>query len=191
MRAASECYLIAARVGLIREVVCASPAYLKSRGTPKPADLASHECITYEGYYTTRNNWEFHTKGSSHTILVSSRLVVNSAEAAVIAANKGPSRRCPGGQRFGRAKVVREGIEPSNSVLSSRGVRVTVRHEFPNQHISRVQSKPRPVTHYHTSAVRQQAAALPLLDHSEARTRQSCEPTQIERTLPTIAPRAS
>jgi hypothetical protein len=54
-----------------------------------------------------------------------------------------------------------------------------------------VQSKPRPVTHYHTSAVRQQAAALPSLDHSEVRTRQSCEPTRIERTLPTIAPRAS
>jgi len=82
--------MIAAPVGLIREVVCASPAYLKIRGVPKkPADLGSHDCITYEGYYATRNHWEFHTKGTSHTILVPSRLVVNSAEAALIAATAG------------------------------------------------------------------------------------------------------
>ena len=70
--------MIAARVGQSRPVVCASPAYLKIRGVPKkPADLASHECITYQGHYSTRNNWEFHTKGTSHTILLPSRLVVN------------------------------------------------------------------------------------------------------------------
>lgn len=80
--------MIATRVGLIREVVCASPAYLKSRGTPKqPEDLASHDCIAYEGHYTTRNKWEFVRKGAAQTILVPSRLVVNSAEAAVIAAS--------------------------------------------------------------------------------------------------------
>jgi DNA-binding transcriptional LysR family regulator len=79
--------MVAARVGVIREVVCASPAYLKRRGIPKkPADLVEHECITYEGHYTTRNNWGFLTKGASHTISVPSRLVVNTAEAAVIAA---------------------------------------------------------------------------------------------------------
>jgi DNA-binding transcriptional LysR family regulator len=79
--------LIAARVGLSRTVICASPAYLKIRGVPKkPADLASHECITHEGYYSMGNNWEFHTKGTSHTILVPSRLVVSSADAAIAAA---------------------------------------------------------------------------------------------------------
>src|SRR5262249_2397610 len=68
--------MTAARVGLSRRVVCASPAYLKIRGVPKkPADLGSHDCITYEGYYSTLNNWEFHTKGTSHMILVPSRLV--------------------------------------------------------------------------------------------------------------------
>jgi DNA-binding transcriptional LysR family regulator len=79
--------LIAARVGLARQVLCASPAYLKRRGTPKqPSDLASHECITYEGYYSTRNNWTFQIRGAPETVLVSSRLVVNSVEAAVVAA---------------------------------------------------------------------------------------------------------
>ena len=79
--------MIAAPVGLSRPVVCASPAYLKIRGVPKkPADLASHDCITYEGYHSTLNNWEFHTKGTSHTVLVSSRLVVNATDAAIAAA---------------------------------------------------------------------------------------------------------
>jgi DNA-binding transcriptional LysR family regulator len=79
--------MIATRVGLSRPVVCASPAYLKIRGVPKkPADLASHECITYQGHYNTRNNWEFHTKGTSQAILVPSRLAVSSADAAVAAA---------------------------------------------------------------------------------------------------------
>ena len=79
--------LIAARIGLVREVACASPAYLKEKGTPTlPNDLTSHECITYEGYYTIRNNWEFHANGASLTVLVPSRIVVNSAEAAVAAA---------------------------------------------------------------------------------------------------------
>src|SRR5262245_11593859 len=40
--------LIAVRVGEIYRLVCASPAYLKSRGTPgSPDDLAAHDCISY------------------------------------------------------------------------------------------------------------------------------------------------
>ena len=41
--------MIVTRLGLIRRVVCASPAYLKARGVPKePADLASHDCETFD-----------------------------------------------------------------------------------------------------------------------------------------------
>lgn len=79
--------MIAARVGLIREVLCASPAYLKTRGVPKqPADLASHDGIAHESQYTTQANWTFQTKGRSSTIQVPSRLVVSTAEAALVAA---------------------------------------------------------------------------------------------------------
>jgi DNA-binding transcriptional LysR family regulator len=82
--------MIAVRVGLIREVLCASPAYLKIRGIPKqPADLASHDCIAFEGHYTTQANWTFQTKGTAHTIRAPSRLVVNTAEAALVAAAGG------------------------------------------------------------------------------------------------------
>ncbi|WP_458764974.1 LysR family transcriptional regulator [Cupriavidus basilensis] len=78
--------LIGTRIGLLREVVCASPAYLKQRGAPeKPEDLLSHDCVTYEGY-AVGSNWEFLSKGRPLKIEVPSRLVVNSVEAAVVAA---------------------------------------------------------------------------------------------------------
>ena len=81
--------MIATRVGLLRQVLCASPTYLKIRGTPRtPADLASHDCVEYEGFWTA-SNWEFRSGGALQAILTRSRLVVNSAEAAVIAATAG------------------------------------------------------------------------------------------------------
>ncbi len=82
---------VATRVGLIQEVLCASPAYLKQHGTPKkPADLLSHECIAYEGTnIMARNDWSFVAKGNSQVVTVRPRLVVNAAEAAVVAAVAG------------------------------------------------------------------------------------------------------
>jgi DNA-binding transcriptional LysR family regulator len=45
--ALADSSLIAVRIGEIRRVVCASPTYLKSRGSPKsPADLSKHDCIS-------------------------------------------------------------------------------------------------------------------------------------------------
>ena len=79
--------MITTRVGLIRPVLCASPGYLKIRGVPKtPADLAAHDCIIHEGYATSYN-WQFRT--NSQTIQLPQRLVVNSGEAAVVAAAAG------------------------------------------------------------------------------------------------------
>jgi DNA-binding transcriptional LysR family regulator len=81
--------LIAARVGLIRPVVCASPAYLKARGVPKkPSDLVSHDCIVNEGHATSYS-WEFRIDGKIQTVQVSSRLIVNLGESAVVAAAAG------------------------------------------------------------------------------------------------------
>jgi DNA-binding transcriptional LysR family regulator len=38
--------LIATRVGLVRRVLCASPQYPETRGTPRvPEDLVNHDCI--------------------------------------------------------------------------------------------------------------------------------------------------
>jgi DNA-binding transcriptional LysR family regulator len=81
--------LVARRVGPIRRVICASPAYFAERGTPKqPADLAAHDCITFEGM-TAPESWSFPTGTSEATVAIRSRLVVNTAEAAVDAAKAG------------------------------------------------------------------------------------------------------
>ncbi|PQV46048.1 LysR family transcriptional regulator [Paraburkholderia sp. BL21I4N1] len=81
--------MIGTRVGLIRQVLCASPAYLKVRGTPNcPADLMVHDCVGYE-HFTAGMNWEFRHEAGFETIPIRWRLVVNSIEAAVIAAAAG------------------------------------------------------------------------------------------------------
>ena len=54
--------LIARKIGEMRLVTCASPAYLKRHGTPRrPEDLARHNCLTYE-YSPVRNQWPFRDK---------------------------------------------------------------------------------------------------------------------------------
>jgi DNA-binding transcriptional LysR family regulator len=78
--------IVATRVALVSRMLCASPAYLQSRGVPeRPEDLTSHDCITYEGY-SAADSWEFRHGQTSQVVKVSSRLSVNSAEAAVMAA---------------------------------------------------------------------------------------------------------
>lgn len=75
--------LVATRVGSTRRVICASPDYLNARGAPAtPNDLASHDCITFEGLMSPRE-WTFRNGGSDQSISVHSRLVVNTAEAAI------------------------------------------------------------------------------------------------------------
>jgi DNA-binding transcriptional LysR family regulator len=75
--------LMATRVGSIRRVICASPAYLSERGTPRtPAALSAHDCVTFEGL-TAPDVWGF---PGETKVRVKSRLSVNTAEAAIDAA---------------------------------------------------------------------------------------------------------
>jgi DNA-binding transcriptional LysR family regulator len=81
--------LIALRLGTIRTVVCASPAYLEARGTPRtPDDLAAHDCIIYEGFLGP-HVWKFVRDGAEVVITVQPRLVVSNLEAACDAARAG------------------------------------------------------------------------------------------------------
>lgn len=81
--------LMATRVGTVRRVVCASPAYLTTHGVPvKPRDLAAHECITFEVLASTRA-WVFGSGKSEVSVPVRSRFAVNTAEAAIAAAKLG------------------------------------------------------------------------------------------------------
>jgi DNA-binding transcriptional LysR family regulator len=81
--------LVSTTIGQIRQVVCASPAYLKLHGTPKrPADLARHDCITFDSALNAKS-WVFGTGKSKVDVRLRSRLSVNTAEAAVDAALAG------------------------------------------------------------------------------------------------------
>ena len=81
--------LIALRLGTLRTVVCASPAYLEARGTPKtPDDLAAHDCIIYEGFLGP-DVWKFMRDGTDVAVTVQPRLVVSNLEAACDAARAG------------------------------------------------------------------------------------------------------
>ncbi len=79
----------ARRVGEVCEVICASPAYLASRGQLKqPQDLADHDCITFE-HLMSAERWRFGKGKAQFQQPVHSRLVVMTAEAAVDAAKAG------------------------------------------------------------------------------------------------------
>jgi DNA-binding transcriptional LysR family regulator len=81
--------LVAMRVGSIGRVVCGSPAYFAERGTPKrPNELSKHDCITFNGL-TSPEAWIFPSVKGNISVAVHSRLIVNTAEAAIDAAITG------------------------------------------------------------------------------------------------------
>ena len=116
--------LIATRVASIRQVLCASPGYLKTRGVPMtPTDLSAHDCVAYEEL-VLGSNWDFRSKGTPQTIPIPSRLVVNSVEAAVSAATAGAgiarvlSYQIDDLVRSGALAILLEGYEPSPMPVS-------------------------------------------------------------------------
>jgi len=84
--------LVALRVGEIRRIVWAAPAYLAGRPPiTRPADLATHACIAVS-QSGQRESWTFPpvAGGSAARIVsISPRLTLNASEAAVIAAVDG------------------------------------------------------------------------------------------------------
>ena len=81
--------LVATRVGTVRNVVCASPAYLAQHGTPRnPTELVKHDCLTFSGLMSP-DSWTFTINGAAASVPVHSRLIVNTAEAAIDAAIAG------------------------------------------------------------------------------------------------------
>lgn len=85
----SDSGLLATRVGAVRLMVCGSPAYFAARGIPKrPAELGGHDCITVEGVMSA-DAWRFSAGKSGASVAINSRLVVNTAEAAIDAAIAG------------------------------------------------------------------------------------------------------
>jgi DNA-binding transcriptional LysR family regulator len=111
--------LFATRVGSIRRVVCGSPAYLAGRGTPKsPHELGAHDCITFDGLGSA-SAWNFAAGKSEAPVAIRSRLVVNTAEAAIDAAIAGVgvtralSYQVADALRAGALALVLQGFEPA------------------------------------------------------------------------------
>ena len=111
--------LIALRVGALRRVICARPAYLTQRGMPaRPEELAGHDCVTFAGISST-DRWSFLVEGREQSVPVRSRLVVTTAEAAVDAAVAGLgvvrllSYQVAAALADGRLRLILEPFEPA------------------------------------------------------------------------------
>jgi DNA-binding transcriptional LysR family regulator len=116
--------LLALRVGSVRRVVCGSPAYFSRRGTPKrPDQLASHDIVAFEGI-ASAHVWTFTVGKSDTSVAVHSRLIVNTAEAAIDAAIAGLgvtralSYQIANAVRAGTLVVALEKFEPEPLPLS-------------------------------------------------------------------------
>ena len=82
--------LVARKLVPVRRVICASPDYLKARGTPQtPDDLTQHACLCYSNL-SMAHEWRFVTeKGAPWPVEVKGRLNVNNGDALKIAALRG------------------------------------------------------------------------------------------------------
>ncbi|ACC72493.1 LysR family transcriptional regulator [Paraburkholderia phymatum] len=78
--------LAARRLGTVRWLLCASPAYLDAHGTPaEPRDLARHECL-YLGETVDDNRWHFRRGTQTQSLEVRGRYIANHAGARLDAA---------------------------------------------------------------------------------------------------------
>lgn len=79
----------ATRVGSVKQVVCASPAYLQSHGNPThPSELVDHEII-HASRVDPSTTWQFESRHGKEAVKVSPRLHCNQNGAAISAAKQG------------------------------------------------------------------------------------------------------
>ena len=70
-------------------MACASPTYLKSRGTPQsPDDLSGHDCIRYAPIQSP-TTWRLKRDRTEYAVPIRSRLIVSNIESACDAARAG------------------------------------------------------------------------------------------------------
>ena len=82
--------LVARRLGQTRLIVCAAPAYLQKNGAPEtPADLSTHNTLTY-AYASAPLSWRLvDGEGKVHEVRVGGSLHANSGDALCAAAIAG------------------------------------------------------------------------------------------------------
>ena len=78
--------LVSRKLTSTRMVLCASPAYLRERGTPAhPSELVRHEVMAYS-LFSMGDNWEFAGPDGQVTVKVVPRLRTNSGDTCRVAA---------------------------------------------------------------------------------------------------------
>ncbi len=81
--------LRAARVGSVRRVICAAPAYLARYGTPKhPNELGTHTIVSASGMRPAPE-WRMVVNGTTKAVKVHPRMVTTTNDSAVAAAVAG------------------------------------------------------------------------------------------------------
>jgi DNA-binding transcriptional LysR family regulator len=77
----------ARKLATSRNIVCASPEYLRRHGVPQtPADLSRHACIGYR-YAATEDVWNFNDhEGRAHSVKVTCAMHTNNGDTARAAA---------------------------------------------------------------------------------------------------------
>ena len=79
----------AARVGQVRRVICASPAYLQQRGIPQTPDALQQHCIISAQAAATVAEWRLMDAGTVRVVKLLPRLSTNGNESAIAAAVSG------------------------------------------------------------------------------------------------------
>lgn len=78
--------LVSRKLADTRMVLCASPKYLRRRGTPKrPEDLAKHQIISYS-YWSGGDHWEFAGPAGAESVRVSACIHTNDGDTCRAAA---------------------------------------------------------------------------------------------------------
>jgi DNA-binding transcriptional LysR family regulator len=79
----------AIRVGAVRRVICAAPAYLKRHGVPKsPDDLAAHTIVSAAAV-TPTSEWRMVEDGKARAVKLQARMITTSNDSAMAAALSG------------------------------------------------------------------------------------------------------
>ncbi|MGU7768679.1 LysR family transcriptional regulator [Burkholderia sp. MR1-5-21] len=142
--------LIARKLGALRWVISASPAYLEERGIPKTiADLDKHDCLIY-GQQSISSEWLMLTDGKPTHVHVPVRMRSNTLDGVVAAAVEGaglvyaPAWTVADHVAAGRLQVVLRAFElpprPINAVFThNRLMAVKVRSllDYFVDHLSR------------------------------------------------------
>lgn len=76
--------LIARKIGYLRNVVCASPDYLRRFGAPQSIDdLKQHRCINYVYPNGRHRQWQFDAPGGPLGVDIDAHLLINDAESVI------------------------------------------------------------------------------------------------------------